>query len=88
MNRDQFEQRMQEKGYGNAEVKTYPPNTDGPMHTHDVSVMALVLSGEITLALEESSTTYAVGEWCELAAGTLHTERTGASGASILLAYK
>jgi hypothetical protein len=53
MNRDQFKQRMQDKGYGNAEVKTYGPDVDEPMHTHDVSVMALVLSGELTLAMED-----------------------------------
>ena len=88
MNQDQFKQRMQDRGYGNAEVKTYGPDVEEPMHTHDVSVMALVLSGEVTLALEDGSTTYTAGEWCELPAGTLHTERIGSSGASLLLAYK
>jgi quercetin dioxygenase-like cupin family protein len=88
MNRDQFEQRMLDKGYGNAEVKSFGPDVENPMHTHDVAVMALVLSGEFTLALEDGTTTYKTGEWCELPAGTLHTERTGSSGASLLLAYK
>jgi quercetin dioxygenase-like cupin family protein len=88
MNESDFKQRMQEKGYTNPQVKEYEPNQDEPMHTHEVSVMALVLDGEITLVLEDGATTYAAGEWCELPANTLHTERTGSSGATILLAHK
>jgi quercetin dioxygenase-like cupin family protein len=88
MNEAEFRQRMQEKGYANPEVKEYAPNQDEPMHTHEVSVMAFVLDGEITLALEDGATTYAPGDWCELPAGTLHSEQIGAGGATILLAFK
>lgn len=88
MTEEQFRQTMQDKGYANPEVKEYQPHVDEPMHTHEVSVMALVLDGEITLVLEDGATTYAAGEWCELPANTLHTERTGSQGATILLAHK
>ena len=46
------------------------------------------MRGEFILALESESTSYTPGEWCELIAGTVHTERTGPDGATVLLAYK
>ncbi len=88
MNEDQFKKQLQERGYSDAQIKEYGPNLDKEMHTHDLSAMALVMSGEFTLALESKSTTYGPGEWCELPAGTVHTERTGPNGATVLLAYK
>lgn len=88
MNEDQFRQQLQEKGYGEAKIREFEPNQDKEMHTHDLSAMALVMRGEFILALESESTSYAPGEWCELIAGTVHTERTGPDGATVLLAYK
>lgn len=88
MNEQQFRQQLLEKGYGEEQYKDYAPNTDGPLHTHDFSAMLLVVSGEFTLAQEHEATTYRPGEVCELAAGTKHAERTGHSGARILLGKK
>jgi quercetin dioxygenase-like cupin family protein len=88
MTEDQFRQQLQEKGYGEAKIREFEPNQDKEMHTHDLSAMALVMRGEFILALESESTSYAPGEWCELIAGTVHTERTGPDGATVLLAYK
>ena len=88
MNEDQFRKQLRERGYDDAKIKEFEPNLDKEMHTHDLSAMALVMSGEFTLALESEATTYGPGEWCELPAGTVHTERTGPSGATVLLAYK
>ena len=88
MNEEQFRQQLREKGYGDAKIKEFEPNLDKPMHTHELSAMAFVVSGEFILALESESTTYGPSEWCELPAGTVHTEGTGPSGATVLLAYK
>lgn len=88
MTEGQFRQLMLERGFTDATTKEYGPNADEPMHTHEVSVMALVTSGELTLVLEDGSRTYGAGEWCQLDAGTLHTERTGPHGASIVLGRK
>ncbi len=88
MNEDQFRKQLRERGYDDAKIKEFEPNLEKDMHTHDLSAMALVVSGEFTLALESQSTTYGPGEWCELPAGTVHTERTGPKGATVLLAYK
>lgn len=88
MTEDQFRQQLREQGYGEARIRDFEPNLDKDMHTHDQSAMALVMRGEFTLVLEREATTYQPGEWCELIAGTLHTERTGPEGATVLLAYK
>ena len=88
MNENEFRRLVDEKGYANVREKAVEPNLDRSMHTHDTSNLVLVMSGEFTLALEDGATTYRAGEWCELAAGTLHTERTGSDGATILLAQK
>ena len=85
MDEKQFRQRLREKGYEEGQFKEYAPNTDGPMHTHDFSVMLFVVSGEFTLARNNGATTYRPGEICELAAGIEHVERTGANGAKVLL---
>lgn len=88
MNEDQFRKQLRERSYDDAQIKEFEPNLDKEMHTHDLSAMAFVMSGEFTLALESESTSYAPGEWCELPAGTVHTERTGPNGATVLLACK
>lgn len=88
MNEEQFRQRAQELGYGDFQFKDYVPNTDGPLHTHEFSVMLLVVSGEFALAFEDGASNYRPGECCELAANVLHAERTGATGAQALLARK
>ena len=58
------------------------------MHTHDLSAFAFVVSGQFTLATEAGSVTHQPGEACKVAAGELHSEQTGASGATILIGKK
>ena len=88
MNEAQFRQRAQAKGYGDFQSRDYPPDKDGPLHTHGFSVMLLVVEGQFTLALENGSTDYGSGEFFELAANVMHTERTGSTGAKVLLAKR
>jgi len=85
MNEAQFRHRAREMGYGECQFKEFPPNTDGPLRTHEFSVMLLVVNGEFTLAFGSGSSTYRPGDCCELAADVVHAERTGASGARVLL---
>jgi quercetin dioxygenase-like cupin family protein len=88
MNEAQFRQRLHEQGYGEAQVVEFEPNTAREMHTHDFSAFVLVTSGAFTLVTEDDSVTHQPGEACTLAAGTLHSEQTGAEGATILLGKK
>ncbi len=88
MNEAQFRQQLQEQGYSEAQSLEYEPNSVNDMHTHDFSAFALVLSGEFTLVTEDGSVTHQPGDACKLAAGTLHSEQTGANGATILIGKK
>ena len=88
MNEAQFRQQLREQGYSEAQTLEYEPNSVKDMHTHDFSAFVLVLSGEFTLVTEDGSVTHQPGEACKLAAGTLHSEQTGASGATILFGKK
>lgn len=88
MDEERFRKRLRKSGYGDGQFKEFAPNLDGPMHSHDFSVLLLVVSGELTLAQPGGSTTYGPGECCELEAGAEHVERTGPSGARVLLGKK
>ena len=88
MNEAQFRQQLEGQGYSEAQSLEYEPNSVSDMHTHDFSAFVFVLSGEFTLVTENGTVTHQPGEACELAAGTLHSEQTGASGATILFGKK
>lgn len=88
MNDEQFRRELRARGYAEPQEKDYDPDVDSEKHTHEFSVMVLVKSGEFKLALEDGVATYKPGDWCELEAGTVHAERTGPDGASILVAKR
>jgi quercetin dioxygenase-like cupin family protein len=85
MNEAEFQQTLRDHGFGEGQIKTYPPNANGPMHTHDFNVMLLVLEGPFSLATDEGVTSFQAGQVCELAAGARHVEQTGPEGARVLL---
>ena len=88
MNEAQFRRQLQGQGYSEAQALEYEPNSVSDMHPHDVSALAFVHSGEFTLVTEDGSVTHQPGETFEVAAGTLHSEQTGASGATIFFGTK
>ena len=88
MNEAQFRRRLREQGYGEPQTLEFEANMAKDMHVHDFSASVLVLSGEFTLVTEDESATHRPGETCRLAAGTPHSEQTGADGASILIGKK
>jgi len=88
MTEEEFRKLCEKKGYGDVKVKDFEPNMYDPPHTHERSIMGLVIKGEMTLEWEEGSTTYGVGEMCGFEAGTVHAEKTTDSGATIVLGFK
>lgn len=88
MTEDEFRKLCEEKGYGDVKIKDYEPNLYDPPHTHDLSIMGLVLKGAMTLEWESGATTYEVGDLCEFEAGTVHAEKTDDRGATIILGFK
>ena len=88
MNEMEFRQRAAELGYGEPQVKAYPPNATSELHAHDFSAFARVAEGEFILAFEDGDATCGPGDSCEVAAGTLHSEKSGPDGATVWFAIR
>lgn len=81
MDRTEFEAALARDGY-EAVARSMQPNTVNPDHTHDFDARVMVLEGAITIGRSSGSHTYGPGEWCEVAAGELHSEQVGPLGVS------
>ena len=55
---------------------------------HEFSAIAMVTEGVFTMKYEDGEVAYKAGDWCEVPAGTMHTEQTGAEGAKLLFGKK
>ena len=88
MDEEEFRKKAQDEGYSEPEMHEVDPSPTKEMHTHDQSVLSLVLGGEFTMIDENGSTIYAPGDWCENPAGTLHTEQIGPNGVIALVSKK
>jgi quercetin dioxygenase-like cupin family protein len=85
---NEFRLKAKEEGYSEPEVHEVEHAPAKEMHTHDHSVLSLVLSGQFTMFYEHGATTYGPGDWCENPRGTLHTEQIGTDGVVALVAKK
>jgi len=88
MNASEFETGLKRDGYLDIETKTTPANTASKPHAHEFSVRALVLAGDLTLTWDGKSRTFRAGEIFEMAAGCVHTEQYGPTGATSLVGRK
>lgn len=79
MNRAKFEAELQREGY---EIREggIEPNQHGEAHSHEFDARVLVLDGSITLVFGEDRCIYGPGNSCNVPAGTVHAEHTGAEG--------
>ncbi len=88
MNETEFRELAKEKGYGEVVQGDVAPGYDEEMHTHEYSVLSLILAGEFVLTTEDETTVLKAGDWCEIPANTLHKEQTGAETGTYLAAKK
>jgi len=88
MNATEFETGLQRDGYKDIETKTVRGHVATKPHTHDFSVRALVLAGDITLTYEGRSQTFRTGEIFQMAAGCEHSEQYGPDGVTYLVGRK
>lgn len=88
MTEDEFRALAAEQGYDELRAVDYEPTADGELHSHEFSALMLVTEGEFTLVYESGSDTFGPGQTCELTAGTMHFERTGEQGATLLAGVK
>ena len=84
----EFRKLAEEKGYGEIEHGDVAPGLEEEMHTHDYSVLSLILAGGFVLTTQDETTILKAGDWCEIPADTLHKEKTGSEVGSYLAAKK
>ncbi|MGH1490205.1 MAG: cupin domain-containing protein [Acidimicrobiales bacterium] len=84
MTEDEFGAKLSAAGYGEPTTKVWEANADGEFHTHDFSALLMVTDGEFRVVLEDETKVLKSGDWCEVVAGTVHCEQTGANGATVV----
>ncbi|MYA25690.1 MAG: cupin domain-containing protein [Acidimicrobiales bacterium] len=88
MTEDEFRSELVARGYGEPRSYEFEPDADGELHSHEFSAMAMVTEGEFRLGLTDETRVMGVGDWCEVSAGTLHSEMAGPVGATLLVGTK
>jgi len=88
MTEDEFRSELAARGYGEPRSYAFEPDADGELHSHEFSAMAMVTEGEFRLGLTDETRVMGVGDWCEVSAGTLHSEMAGPVGATLLVGTK
>ena len=83
MERAEFERGLADGGY-TATPKEMAPGEVVADHAHAWDVCALVTSGDITLTIDGTATTYATGDVFVMDAGCVHHEVVGAAGVEYL----
>ena len=57
-------------------MASYPAGTKLKPHTHDTNNVGVITQGEMIITVNGEERRYGVGDWYEIAAGTLHAART------------
>jgi quercetin dioxygenase-like cupin family protein len=84
MNRADFEQKLQAEGYGEMVDRQMEANQFNAEHAHEFDACVLVVDGEMTITRHGKPEVLRAGDLCTMAAGTVHTEQCGATGAHYL----
>ena len=88
MDEEEFRNKAHAEGYSEPEMHEVEYAPAKEMHTHDQTILSLVLSGEFTMLYEHESKTFGPGDWCVNPAGTRPTEQIGSEGVIALVAKK
>ena len=89
MTESEFRQHASHAGYGEPELIEREGGRFNDEHTHDFSVSALVLEGELCVTTKDGEkTTCGAGDLFELSAGIAHCEQYGPQGACVLVARR
>jgi len=88
MNPAELEERLHSEGFGHTYVWQDGPGQRYAEHTHPVETAHIILEGELTLTMDGQSTTYRVGERCDIPAGAVHAARMGPGGCRYLIGEK
>ena len=85
MDEKQLAGSLRQEGFAHTYVWQDGPNASYPDHTHATETAHIILSGEMTLAMDGKSHTYRAGERCDVPAGAVHSARMGAGGCRYLI---
>ena len=84
MNQADFEKKLQAEGYGEMVDRRMEADHFNPEHEHEFDACVFVVEGEMTIARNGKPELFRTGDICTMAAGTPHTELSGAAGARYL----
>lgn len=85
---DAFAATARADGFDEVLERSWAPGTVLDTHTHDFSVRALVVRGEMWLSVGDATQHLRAGDPFTLAANVPHAERYGADGATYWVARR
>ena len=88
LNEGQLRRDLEAEGFAHTFVWHDHPHAFYPDHTHAGLTAHIILDGEMTLTMNGESHTCAVGQRCDVPAGTTHSARMGPSGCRYLVGEK
>jgi quercetin dioxygenase-like cupin family protein len=88
MNKEGWEKKLREEGFGDFFVWQDGPGAYYPNHTHTGLTAHVILDGEMTLTLEGRPHVYRTGERIDVPAGAVHSARMGPKGCKYLVGQK
>ena len=88
MTEQDFRRMLSAEGFGTVVLVTYEANGGRDLHEHPFESKALVLSGELDIDTDGTTTPYGVGDVFHLRHSQPHVERYGSAGLNYLVGRK
>ena len=88
MDENQWIEKLKNEGYTKIEKKTFPPNKDFGIHTHDEHTIQVILKGELIIDENGAKREMKEGERVEFSPGTSHSTKCGADGCEFIVGFR
>jgi mannose-6-phosphate isomerase-like protein (cupin superfamily) len=85
MDEKEMAKQLEREGFGHTYVWQDGPNAFYPEHAHDSETAHIILSGEMTLTMNDQAETYRLGERCDIPAKAVHSAKMGPNGCRYLI---
>ena len=85
MDEKELAQKLESEGFAHTYVWQDAPNAFYPEHTHTKETAHIILTGEMTLAMNGKTETYRQGGRCDVPAGAVHSAKMGPRGCRYLI---
>jgi mannose-6-phosphate isomerase-like protein (cupin superfamily) len=85
MDEKEMANQLEREGFGHTYVWQDGPNAFYPEHAHDSETAHIILSGEMTLTMNDQAETYRLGERCDVPAKAVHSAKMGPNGCRYLI---